>query len=81
MKTAEEWADKCFDGFPQKGIINDIRDIQLDAMKEGMRRAVNVVCNGSLPPIWVSSGCAYRTQTDINKAILHAAEQLTEKDL
>ena len=53
---------------------NDIQQIQLDAIKEGMRRAAEICVKyknyGDLyPPI------------NTRKTILTAAEQLTEKDL
>jgi len=43
MKTAEEWANQHFDGFPKQGIISDIKAIQLDAFKAGMTRAGEMV--------------------------------------
>lgn len=53
---------------------NDIEQIQLDAMKEGMRRAAGVK-----PILQPAEGYTYIKHQ--NKVILIAAEQLTEKDL
>ena len=60
---------------------NDIEQIQLDAMKEGMRRAANecdkrVECTGNGQRWWED-----RNPNEIKKYILTTAEQLTEKDL
>lgn len=84
MKTAEEW----FNYFATKGsevthlqqseeAFFDFmcKQIQLDAMKEGMRRAAKNVANRNGP-----EDC--QTCLAVAKeAILTAAEQLTEKDL
>lgn len=69
MKTAEEW----FNDFPlEYDALALIRAAQLDAMREGMRRAAHQVCKGDAishrEPYWF-------------ERILTAAEQLTEKDL
>jgi len=55
-----------------------IREIQLDAMKEGMRRAADIVKKCA----WGDTN-NYETlyKPDPDEAILTAAEQLTEKDL
>jgi len=90
MKTAEEWIKDtrdyskldiplCEDLSP-----NLVRQIQLDAMKEGMRRAAKIAegetfaVGGIRTDLEVAydQGC-----NDCEKAILTAAEQLTEKDL
>ena len=56
------------DGFQTTACnASDIRQIQLDAMREGMRRATELACE-------------YTIKVD-REAILAAAEQLTEKDL
>ena len=52
-----------------------VRRIQLDAMKEGMRRAAAEANKKEWE--WVDFNCA----KGISEAILTAAEQLTEKDL
>lgn len=74
MKTAEEWkADTSSHGTAYIH-IDDIKQIQLDAIKEGMRRAAEVCVK-------------YKNYGDIHphinthQAILTAAEQLIEKDL
>lgn len=91
MKTAEEWM-KQLGGQTSTGehppliTINrmTIREIQLDAMKEGMRRAATIAegetfVSGGIRTGWETAyeqGC-----NDCEKAILTAAEQLIEKDL
>ena len=76
MRTAEEWGET----FPPSRDIfahlryhpvteAEIRQIQLDAMREGMRRAAEL------------SNVANPTGQMVTKSILSAAEQLTEKDL
>lgn len=72
MKTAQEWAKelrRAASVAPNGTLVMIepwLKQVQLDAMKEGMRRASEIfIC--SKP--WAS------------KAILTAAEQLTEKDL
>lgn len=86
MKTAEEWKQIWwswpmpnnsgeFEG--QKEFLKLVPQIQLDALKEGMRRAATMVfpfdaetSNEDDAP-WLAE----------RKRILTAAEQLTEKDL
>ncbi len=71
MKTAEEW-NKQLDS--KMGIeereqdVERIKQIQLDAMKEGMRRAAKMHELGD-------------SVHSMEETILSAAEQLTEKDL
>lgn len=89
MKTAEEWAIdingiKWLDN-SHPTMTNVVKQIQLDAMKEGMRRAADEVemkgvgiierqtVNGKFDA-WMYRG-------SMKEAILTAAEQLTEKDL
>lgn len=78
MKTTEEWVKKFC---PSRDIFAhlvyhpiteaEVKQIQLDAMREGMRRAANVdMCDGSCSEV-----CPNK------QVILSAAEQLTEKDL
>lgn len=89
MKTAEEWykqnedsGNEDADGnqLPYDYTIADIREIQLDAMREGMRRAAakettNIVTHKDC-------ACEYCAGIyNARQAILTAAEQLTEKDL
>lgn len=76
MKTAEEWTNNQPLGCDDCEHIAYVKQIQLDAMKEGMRRAAEVSkkeLEGT-----VGSGWAGR---QIAQAILTTAEQLTEKDL
>jgi len=80
MKTAEEWyveqvgrpdMDWNVEFSCKKDYIRHIEEIQLDAMKEGMRRAA------TLPATYGDSSQCLIEQRDI----LTTAEQLTEKDL
>jgi hypothetical protein len=54
-----------------------IDQIQLDAMKEGMRRAAELADNS----VRLEPGYSHLTQQNIKQAILASAQQLTEKDL
>jgi len=88
MKTAEEWLEKNGiekyigsgeDERPHTLLsLADIQQIQLDAMKEGMRRAAEIVHK---------DGTVYLhklmndTIVPRKQAILSASEQLTIKDL
>jgi len=76
MKTTEEWVKKFC---PSRDIFAhlvyhpiteaEVKQIQLDAMREGMRRAAEIAE-------------ARHLDGDMHsEAILSAAEQLTEKDL
>jgi microcompartment protein CcmL/EutN len=77
VKTAEEWIDmmdKSDNGYFTVNFANHIRQVQLDAMKEGVRRAAKVITpDGNYNRI--------KRQEEGVQAILTAAEQLTEKDL
>ena len=59
--------------------------LQLDAVKEGMRRAAKVCDDTDTVEVnhsyYAQLGDASATKTNIEKAILTAAKQLTEKDL
>jgi len=71
MKTAEEMLDEHYENLNGNAsdIIVAIKQIQLDAMREGMRRAAEIAE-------------ARHLDGDMHsEAILSAAEQLTEKDL
>lgn len=80
MKTAEAWSKQLdlesTDDFNQKrqswNSIGFIEQIQLDAMKEGMRRAAVITDTVTHQEATIE---------DAKQAILSAAEQLTEKDL
>ena len=66
MKTAKEWIQQRGNTTSCKHphlYLCDIRDIQLDAMKEGMQRAAKKISHEPM----------------MADAILTAAEQLTEK--
>ena len=79
MKTAEEWHEQFDSGLPQRAIdIDDIKQIQLDAMKEGARRAAEQV---KAQHYSSESSTRHVTLNVAQRAILTAAEQLTEKDL
>ena len=84
MKTAEEWKlewikDKSVydDVSFEKKLSERIKAIQLDALKEGMRRAAKAVEESVNLYSSVDSGRHYSEQC--RKAILTAAEQLNEK--
>jgi len=79
MKTAKEWTSEIIDyelTHYDGSYTKLIKQIQLDAMKEGMRRAVKVMseCNSI-------GDNEYEEYKRLSQAILTAAEQLTEKDL
>lgn len=80
MKTAEEQAATLWDADvsgPDE-CIPLIQQIQLDAVKQGMRRAAVIVENNQ--PVFDLPTRLYTRQA-LGQAILAAAEQLTEKDL
>lgn len=83
MKTAEEWRGSITfqsglsEGNIDKGaLLRLIKQIQLDAMKEGMRRAAEVTLTVSAVPV-----SRKLIKDEMKEAILTAAEQLTEKDI
>lgn len=86
MKTAEEWRIEIKDNdcLSYGGSIDrTVKQIQLDAMKEGMRRAAIIAEGETFSAgkrtdweIAYDKGCK-----DCESSILSAAEQLTEKDL
>lgn len=80
MITAEEWHNSLYSsrhGQCEIIIIEELKQIQLDAMKEGMRRAANVCCDQQKYFISAASIQCLQNHDDI----LTAAEQLTLKDL
>jgi len=91
MKTAEEyvlqWRQEVEKGFNfesdgpefRKFEADFYRQIQLDAMKEGARRAATVVVENNQPVFDLPT--RLHTRQALGQAILAAAEQLTEKDL
>ena len=83
MKTAEEWRkgklpwqhrDATDNTNQYLYTDNEIKQIQLDAMKEGMRRAAKVITPDG-------SNNRIKRQEEGVQAILTTAEQLTTKDL
>jgi hypothetical protein len=77
MKTAEEIVTKGCGYIAVTLTIPELKQIQLDAMKEGMRRAANKI--SSCPSACeCSQSIGWR---EAEQQILTAAEQLTEKDL
>jgi hypothetical protein len=75
MKTAEKWNSQIWqDGSKEAHNYQIIKQIQLDAMKEGMRRAAKTIT----PDVYKNR---IKRQEEGVQAILTAAEQLTEKDL
>ena len=95
MKTAEEWftienlgmvLDIESDVSCRPIELEQIREIQLDAMKEGMRRAAKQKQPKKQEKCYAEAvschNCGYNEGNDeMEQAILTAAEQLTEKDL
>lgn len=83
MKTAEEWIKTtgatgiCSPIFNDTSIfdVEEVKQIQLDALKEGARRAAKRI---ETPPYGTNMQGNYISATE---AILTAAEQWTEKDL
>jgi len=73
MKTFPEYFQDSIDMTDGSVVMweKDFKAIQLDAIKEGMRRAAHI--NEQYMPALMAK--------DANQAILSAAEQLTEKDL
>lgn len=87
MKAAKEWLNQVAEtvatdmfidtaGKPGSSTETLIKQIQLDAMKEGMRRAEIIAFNEM-----VGLKDPFEFKNSIRKAILTAAEQLTTKDL
>ena len=77
MKTAEKWGDYLAMLGSGNFTTEHIEQIQLDAMKEGMRRAANVCCDQQ--KYFTREASVQCLQN--HDAILTAAEQLTVKDL
>ena len=78
MKTAEQWCkDEKTRLIPMH--VPDIQQIQLDAMREGMRRAAETVHPKGKP--CPNSITYINTIASAKDNILSAAESLTEKDL
>ncbi len=80
MKTAEEWV-KDLHGTSSSDIFlitkRHIKQIQLDAMKEGMKRAAEMI--SSCPSACECSQSVGWKESE--QSILTASEQLTQKDL
>ncbi len=86
MKTAEKWyKEKEWSGnedgdgnlLPYEFTVEDIEQIQLDAMKEGARRAAEMARNACAPPATKD----YLAGNTAANAILSTAKQWTTKDL
>jgi hypothetical protein len=84
MKTAEEWiSEKEWSGnedgdgnlLHYEWTVDDVKQIQLDAMKEGARRAAETVMNT------MATGSPYENRLVMQSAILTTANNWTEKDL
>jgi cytochrome c553 len=80
MKTAEEWIQEnnpllLVGGGTYNGILERYKQIQLDAMKEGMRRAAG------MDRLARHTNASHEDVKQIADNILTAAEQLTERDL
>lgn len=76
MKTAEEWRkSRYFGNNSDDGIDTIIKEIQLDAMKEGMKRAAVIAKQRLYEEGFINEG---KIAED---AILTAAENLTLEDL
>jgi hypothetical protein len=89
MKTAEEWIQEnnpllLVGGGTYNGILERYKQIQLDAMEEGMRRA-DKEQRQQLESTFRALGWNLEVlevaQNANSKAILTTADQLTEKDL
>jgi len=81
MKTAEEWIEQYQIGFVLKP--SDIQRIQLDAIKEGMRRAAEL-CSANKKEVteklWELRAIkqeANLVSDTLNKAILSAAKKVS----
>jgi hypothetical protein len=85
MKTAEQiyHSNACFflcEAATKLSLIKVIQEIQLEALKEGMRRAAKIASNEC--PVFTIHPLSQMNQREhTTEAILSAAEQITEKDL
>lgn len=79
MKTAEVWANEIRYDHNHGGIDTVVRQIQLDAMKEGARRAAEAVHPKGKP--FLNSVIYINTVTDAKQSILTTAENWTIKNL
>lgn len=74
MKTAQEWIKHHATAHPFRAVtVEDISEIQLDAMKEGMRLAAEIVTSTSADDFGNLSYC--------KATILEVTENLTTSDL
>lgn len=91
MKTAEEWFknqpseeinERGGDTYVEYDVTpNWIKQIQLDAMKEGMRRAADCAISDALMHHHDAEGRCNCGNCSARRAILTASDQLTKKDL
>lgn len=83
MKTAEEWGEHfgvdCIVGAKMVSWEDVIKQIQLDAMIEGARRAATVVVENNQPVFDLPT--RLHTRQALGQAILTTSAQWTEKDL
>lgn len=70
MKTAEEWLTETDVSHPNTDLVKLVEQIQLDAMKEGYKRAANEV-----------EGFDFTESVTLAADLRAASEQLTIKDL
>lgn len=77
MKTAEEWLTETDVSHPNTDLVKLVEQIQLDAMKEGYKRAAEIA-RWKHP---ISSSAAHYEAKRTTESILTASEQLTIKDL
>lgn len=77
MKSASEWRSEL--NFSDTTTEDDIRTIQLDAMKEGMRRAAELANKHFEDDNW--NEMFRQAGYQINSVITDAANQLTEADM
>ena len=73
MKSAEQWLAETL--FSDTSSLDDVREIQLDAMKEGMRRAAG------MDRLARHTNVSHEDVKQIAENILNVSERLTEKDL
>lgn len=80
MKTFPEYFQDSIDMTDGSVVAweKDYKAIQLDAMKEGMRRAAGIATSHEN---WMPHYGSAATQKAIHNRILSTAEQLTDKDL
>lgn len=85
MKVAEQWLDFDLNFENYEKALEELRKVQLDALKEGMRRAAHQIELTGVGIDTVKTPTetyrAFKYRGNPVEAILTAAEQLTIKDL